>query len=404
MKKRISAFIFIVSVLFILSLTVWAAGSAWAYRSQLSEQEAVIYDTMSDNFQNGKSSFTYTFPEAMEFESVQQAQSQIREMFFRAYEAFYRDHPQIFWIAKSNITISPQGVQEGNKIKIPSAGVSVDFSNITDLSEKQQTLENKVQQILQSAGNSDLEKVRTFHDYLTQNCQYDESAVQNPRNYPLSYESFGALVYGNAVCEGYSKAFKLLCDRAGIPCVLVGGNAGGESHMWNYVQLDGAWYLVDATFDDPVGGDPRYTYFLKGTASTTEYNNEGSFTKNFDPHLTDPTLSQSDYDLSAAPQTPVVVSDESANDNQGPCQINYNRRIANGSVSVQYTYSSGSLDNGQMVPYGIVLRVVAFPKEGYSLDSISVDMGGEVKTYDKNVAYVTVTSDCDVSAAFKKVA
>ncbi len=410
MKKRITAFIFILTVLFSLPIiekmpeyTVYGADTVWSYRSQLSEQEAVLYDEMSEKFQGGSASFTYSFPTALEFESTQEAQTKIREMFFRAYEAFYRDHPQIFWIGKSNITISPQGVQEGNKIKVSNADVSVEFTSITELAEKQQALEAKVQEIIKNAGASDFDKVRAFHDYLTNNCQYDEPAAQTPKNYPLSYEAFGALVYGNATCEGYSKAFKLLCDRAGISCVLVGGNAGGESHMWNYVQVDGAYYLVDATFDDPVGGEPRYTYFLKGKGSTPEYVNQGSFTQNFNPHFTDPALSQEDYPLPDMSQKPSIVSAETPNEDKEPCQINYTR-TRNGNLSIQYTYSSGSLDNGQIVPYGIVLKIVAFPNAGYQLESISVDMGGTTKTIEKGVSYLTVTSDCEVSASFKKIA
>ena len=56
------------------------------------------------------------------------------------------------------------------------------------------------------------------------------------------------------VCEGYARAFKLLCDRLGIPCVLVSGIVypSGERHMWNCVQMDdGQWYGVDVTWNDP---------------------------------------------------------------------------------------------------------------------------------------------------------
>ena len=59
------------------------------------------------------------------------------------------------------------------------------------------------------------------------------------------------------VCEGYSKAFKLICDRVGIPCILDTGvailNANhSEYHMWNRIQIDGVWYGMDCTWDDPV--------------------------------------------------------------------------------------------------------------------------------------------------------
>lgn len=383
---------------------VWAADSLWSYRSQLNEQEAYLYDAMSENFIAGNATFTYTFPKALEFDSQQKAQDGIRDMSFRAYEAFYRDHPQVFWINK-NLAISLEGAKHNDKTMVSSVDITVSFSSLTDLSGKQTTLENKVQEILKDAGSSDFDKVRTFHDYLTENCSYDEAAAATPKSYPLSYESYGALIYGNATCEGYSKAFKLLCDKAGIPCIIVGGNAGGESHMWNYVQVEGAWYLVDATFDDPIGGLPRYDYFLKGTGSTPEYQNQGSFTQNFDPRFTDPTLSQADYSLPDMSK-PILLSENNSisepSQNQGPCRVFYTR-TGNGTVSIQFMHSSGSLDSGQMVPYDVVLKVVAFPENGYELDSLSIDMGGVIATSTKRVTYLSVTSDCSISAVFKKV-
>ena len=418
MKKRLYAAILIVLALALpfpqaaggwsplTDAVVWAEEELWSYRSQLSEQEAELYDDMSTQFQEGNPSFTHTFPAPLEFENSQEAQNQIKDMFFRAYEAFYRDHPQVFWINKPNITISPKAAQGTGKVQVAAAEITVTFTNISDLPAKQDQLEEKVQSILKGAGNNDFEKVWAFHDYLTNNCQYDEPAAATPANYPLSYESYGALIYGNATCEGYSKAFKLLCDRAGIPCVIIGGNAGGEAHMWNYVKLDGAWYMVDSTFDDPIGGEPRYDYFLKGKNSTAEYKNENSFTQNFDPRFNDPVLSQEDYplpDMSKKPEVAEDAGEEAAAEANGPCRVSFSR-AKNGTLSVEYTYASGSLDNGQTVPNGIVLRVVAFPQAGYELDAVTVDMGGSVKTVDKEVFYLTVTADCQVSAAFTKKA
>ncbi len=44
-----------------------------------------------------------------------------------------------------------------------------------------------------------------------------------------------------------------------------------ENHAWNYVQLNGIWYAVDCTWDDPVivgngkiGNNTKYKYFLRG--------------------------------------------------------------------------------------------------------------------------------------------
>ena len=60
--------------------------------------------------------------------------------------------------------------------------------------------------------------------------------------------AIGCLVYGVAVCAGFSDTVKILCDKLRVPCIIV-GNAG---HAWNYIQMeDGLWYAVDASLDLP---------------------------------------------------------------------------------------------------------------------------------------------------------
>jgi transglutaminase-like putative cysteine protease len=110
--------------------------------------------------------------------------------------------------------------------------------------------------ISQTVGLDEFQTVRFFHDYIILNCSYDDSG-DNCGN------AYGALVDGKAVCEGYARAFKYLCDKVGIPCELVNGYADVE-HMWNLVSVNGDWYQLDATWDDPKNKDGdyiSYTYF-----------------------------------------------------------------------------------------------------------------------------------------------
>ncbi|MBR3059129.1 MAG: hypothetical protein IKG89_00770, partial [Oscillospiraceae bacterium] len=89
------------------------------------------------------------------------------------------------------------------------------------------------------------EKLLYLHDYLVTHCEYD-----------LTYSktnAYNALVEGRAVCDGYSKAYKVLCDLAGLTCEFVSSQA--NNHSWNMVQVkdggDTAWYYIDCTWDDP---------------------------------------------------------------------------------------------------------------------------------------------------------
>ena len=106
-----------------------------------------------------------------------------------------------------------------------------------------------------ATGMSDLQKARALHDYLVQHMTYD---------YTFSnYDAYGALVEGTAVCEGYSLAYAALLQRAGIEFDFC--ESEDMNHMWNYVKIDGEWYHVDVTWDDPYPdheGSVSHQYFL----------------------------------------------------------------------------------------------------------------------------------------------
>ena len=118
---------------------------------------------------------------------------------------------------------------------------------------------------------TNVEKLRIVHDYLVDNTEYDSLAGSNV------YNIYGALINRKCVCEGYARSYKYILDEMNVPCIIacgIGTNSVGttESHAWNYVIVDGIWYAVDTTWDDPVisgGGSARNlsrdTYFLKGS-------------------------------------------------------------------------------------------------------------------------------------------
>ncbi len=114
-------------------------------------------------------------------------------------------------------------------------------------------------------GETRYEQLKCIHDYICTYTFYDTDS-------PFTSSAVGAIVEPGAVCEAYSKGFKIMCDYLKIPCVLIVGNfsdTDDEAHMWNYVQMeDGKWYAVDVTWDDLDGDGGRelkYQYFLKGS-------------------------------------------------------------------------------------------------------------------------------------------
>lgn len=78
--------------------------------------------------------------------------------------------------------------------------------------------------------------------------------------YEVEYPGPGEVLSQDGVvpgcCMAYSYAFQFLCDRAGIPCILV----CNDVHMWNQVCLDGQWWGVDVTASDAGDETQHRTY------------------------------------------------------------------------------------------------------------------------------------------------
>lgn len=103
-----------------------------------------------------------------------------------------------------------------------------------------------------SPSNTDIENELAIHDYLVENVSYVDTGDS-------SYNAYSALINGIAVCSGYTECFKTFMDMLGIENGTVSGEAGNEQHIWNTVMLDGQWYHVDVTWDDPIGSSFEYT-------------------------------------------------------------------------------------------------------------------------------------------------
>ena len=108
---------------------------------------------------------------------------------------------------------------------------------------------------------SDYERELALHDWMIDWAEYDPGALSNnPRGEPLpdNDNPYGFLTGRKGICRGYASTFQLLMELSGIECVTVDGasHAGTAEHAWNLVRLDGDWYAVDATWDDPVTSVP----------------------------------------------------------------------------------------------------------------------------------------------------
>ncbi|MGE5390352.1 MAG: transglutaminase domain-containing protein [Deltaproteobacteria bacterium] len=122
---------------------------------------------------------------------------------------------------------------------------------------------------------SDENMEKAIHDYIVTHCEYDKENYMKNTIPKESYNAFGVLVLGKGVCQGYAEATKMLCDKAGLQCKIISGEARDENqqwagHAWNLIQLNGKWYHLDTTWDDPISLDEKKTYPNK--VSYTYYN------------------------------------------------------------------------------------------------------------------------------------
>lgn len=104
-------------------------------------------------------------------------------------------------------------------------------------------------------------KAKMIHDYVASVATYDDGAAEaitagdtDSQRVDQSQEAYGILVAGTAVCNGYAEAFQAMALEAGLPSVIVTGEAFSGlttgAHAWNRVFVDGEWLVVDVTWDD----------------------------------------------------------------------------------------------------------------------------------------------------------
>ena len=135
------------------------------------------------------------------------------------------------------------------------------------------------------AGLSDIEKLEAYKEEICDLVEYNHDCITNHEPYGDPYQQlyvFDNDPNTNVVCEGYAKAFKMLCDlsdfSSDVSCILVTGttqSAGGSgTHMWNIVRIDGVNYLIDVTNSDSNYLTQSSDLFMKSPLSggyTTPY-------------------------------------------------------------------------------------------------------------------------------------
>lgn len=138
---------------------------------------------------------------------------------------------------------------------------------------------------------SEEEKVRAIFRWITNNISYDVQGYYNKniykeienkldesdsKNYELNYNKLvveKVFKEKKAVCDGYSRLFKYLCELSNLKTEIISGYGrittdtigvtGQINHSWNAVKLDKKWFLLDVTWASGYTNNSVTKYYKK---------------------------------------------------------------------------------------------------------------------------------------------
>ena len=247
------------------------------FYNQLNDQAKEIYVALSEmDFKSGKEDIKLSevVGEAPVNNYINKGDRTLPNDFAAAKDAFDLDHSEIWYLDSSYLTLRPMKENGKNEVM---AGIGRDDNYhlggklITEIDTKQDELEKAIDEIVNKAneaagklpsGSSDTDKtaamVTAVHDAITKSISYRYETEVTNKDYAPYVRTIYALVTHEGVCEAYARSMQVILTKLDIPCVLIHGmqtSGTPEDHMWNAVKIGGKWYMVDATWDDPLVGD-----------------------------------------------------------------------------------------------------------------------------------------------------
>lgn len=209
------------------------------FYSKLDNSGKKVYEKILDGWLNYKESITISgFNGKVDYKDI--------------FRYVYDDNPELFYIDFNRVSVmfAPFTSIVSMKLLYPQSRCEQIKQDIADVVLKVERL-----------CKPGVDKERVVHDYLVQNVSYSTDLYAAD-----AHNIKGALIDGSAVCEGYARAFKLLCDAVEVPCIMVSGTATDsngitEKHAWNIVRRNKNNYHVDVTWNcgiNTVSGVPLY--------------------------------------------------------------------------------------------------------------------------------------------------
>lgn len=312
--------------------------------------------------------------------------------FVLVYRDFFVDHPELFFLSngctykasyssqKINITFLPMLYTDYDKVDIDITNssefiqfIKTGYNTLTD------TIRN-IANSLKFDGMSDYDKLLLAHDYITDNCAYYLVQKNNSSYYgdDFSYNAYGTLVFKEAVCQGYSLAYIALLKELGYnPDNIKTINSTTLNHMWNFVKLNGKWYHIDSTWDDPISKN----YDMKDLSKQVTYHDYFLISDN-----TNANLRNSDFDMI------IRGKNSSANSTSSAVDTSYESGYIYQANNNMYDGVVKHDKNGYMLYPNIKISASKTPQSmRYSLNSLKATkyIISQPFTNDSNAEFVT---------------
>lgn len=284
--------------------------------------------------------------------------------------ALIDDHPEMFWLGAYKLSYSYSYRVSGGVYTLSVSSITctmqydtavyADKASVTDYYTRMMAAFDA----FEVKGYTRYEKVKSIHDTIAKQVSYDYEFTNGTAHEPTSVFLEPFL----PVCEGYAEAFKMLCDREGIPCVIVVGKSGDGGHAWNYVKMeDGKWYAVDLTWDDQ--SSIFYDFFLVGANSTNRYFDNDSTT------FADAHIATGDHFINSR----FVLTYPTL------CETPYAQTLGRANTDIAVRKADGivllgksqSLSTAFIAPYGSTVSVSGTTTGG----TVTVTQGGTTTTY-----------------------
>lgn len=200
--------------------------------SMLPEEERTVYDEVLNAFLN--------HDEKVTIDNI--SDDDLEDVFY----AVLADYGGIFWV--NGYSYRRYEKEDANIILFPTYVYSK-----SEADDFQKKIDAVVNEFLAGipADATDFEKSKLVYEYLINNVSYDLNAADNQN-------IISVFLNGASVCQGIANAANYLFTEMNIPSAVIRGTAGGQSHAWNIVMLDNAWYFFDATWGNSEYLDPEF--------------------------------------------------------------------------------------------------------------------------------------------------